>query len=52
MQENHESFGDTEMPEPYNQFLEKMGFLTFDVLQFIPLECMVGRMGHGKKLFT
>jgi len=37
----HESVGGSKVPSPFGSFLDIMGFMAFDVVKFVPFECMV-----------
>ena len=50
---NHQNLeGAASLPKPYNAFLEDMSFLALDVMHFIPLSCIFGRVGHLANLLV
>ena len=42
----HRDVGGTEIPNPYNDFLNGLSFLTLDVVSFVPFDCMYKGFNH------
>ena len=44
VKENHEDLEGKALPNPYMYFVELLGFLALDVMEFIPMACISGRV--------
>ena len=52
VKENHEDLEGKALPNPYMYFVELLGFLALDVMEFIPMACISGRVTHFAKLMV
>ena len=41
LKENHEDLDGEPLPYPYSYFVELMGFLALDIMEFIPMACIL-----------
>ena len=52
VKENHQDLDGEPPPNPYSYFVELMGFLALDIMEFIPMACIFGRVTHLAKLLA
>jgi hypothetical protein len=50
--ENHRDLEGAMLPEPYGKFLDSLSFLALDMVEFVPLSCLFGRVGHLESLLV
>ena len=50
--DNHTALEGEVLPEPYGMFLESLSFLALDMVEFVPLSCLFGRVSHLQGLMA
>jgi hypothetical protein len=50
--DNHTALEGEVLPEPYGRFLESLSFLALDMVEFVPLSCLFGRVSHLQGLMA
>ena len=50
--ENHRDLEGEMLPQPYGKFLDSLSFLALDMVEFVPLSCLFGRVGHFETLMV
>ena len=50
--DNHRDLEGATLPQPYGRFLDSLSFLALDMVEFVPLSCLFGRVSHLQGLMA
>ena len=50
--QNHQDLEGAKLPEPYGKLLDSLSFLALDMVEFVPVSCWFGRVGHFETLMV